>query len=527
MLNSSAYPQVRLTIRNLGWGMTKGTFAVAVAMGSTALTGTMAFAADLPSRKAAPASYVRICDAYGAGFFYIPGTDTCIRVGGRVRAEYAINSRSAIILPPIIGNTNAYSVSSSTGITTPGTMLYVAPGAQDSTGMHARANINVDARTQTPWGTARTYISIRVANEAGLFSSNYTRGTFTGSGSTSPQLDHAFVQWAGFTFGHTRENFTFFPGTGYIAHRRAGFSSGINQLVYTANLGNGFSVTGGVEDFGNLKAAVTPGSLGGFTSPTLSQGGVLAASGPYKLPAFVGSLRWEQGWGTVQVMGAAVDNNASFSRPAGFATTTGNGLVVDKWGYALGAGLKLNLDVITKGDEFWFQGTYANGAMDWVISDGTSSQTSDLGVTIPGLQRVDRNMYVYGLNGSNASGGIPTAVGAELTKAYQLSGMYIHNWTPTVRQLFIASYLNVTPGTRTQNTDWALGGLSKANGYVLSSAVQWFPVKDFEIGFEVGYNRLNSSLTGTNGAAPSATGVPLVATNGSAWLGRMRVERNF
>ena len=108
-----------------------------------------------------------------------------------------------------------------------------------------------------------------------------------------------------------------------------------------------------------------------------------------------------------------------------------------------------------------------------------------------------------------------------------LSGMYIHNWTPTVRQLFIASYLNVTPGTRTQNTDWALGGLSKANGYVLSSAVQWFPVKDFEIGFEVGYNRLNSSLTGTNGAAPSATGVPLVATNGSAWLGRMRVERNF
>ena len=37
-------------------------------------------AADLPSRKAAPANYVKICDAYGAGFYTIPGTDTCLRV---------------------------------------------------------------------------------------------------------------------------------------------------------------------------------------------------------------------------------------------------------------------------------------------------------------------------------------------------------------------------------------------------------------------------------------------------------------
>ena len=37
-----------------------------------------AYAADLPSKKAAPVNYVKVCDAYGAGFFYIPGTDTCI-----------------------------------------------------------------------------------------------------------------------------------------------------------------------------------------------------------------------------------------------------------------------------------------------------------------------------------------------------------------------------------------------------------------------------------------------------------------
>ena len=46
-----------------------------------------AHAADLPERQAAPIEYVRICDAYGAGFFYIPGTDTCLKVGGLVLGE--------------------------------------------------------------------------------------------------------------------------------------------------------------------------------------------------------------------------------------------------------------------------------------------------------------------------------------------------------------------------------------------------------------------------------------------------------
>jgi hypothetical protein len=45
------------------------------------LTIAGAQAADLPTRKAAPSAYVRICDAYGAGFFYIQSTDTCLKVG--------------------------------------------------------------------------------------------------------------------------------------------------------------------------------------------------------------------------------------------------------------------------------------------------------------------------------------------------------------------------------------------------------------------------------------------------------------
>ena len=59
--------------------------------GLAAVAGAQA--ADLPAKKAAAVEYVRVCSTYGAGFFYIPGTETCLRVGGRVRAEISISSR--------------------------------------------------------------------------------------------------------------------------------------------------------------------------------------------------------------------------------------------------------------------------------------------------------------------------------------------------------------------------------------------------------------------------------------------------
>src|SRR5262249_545392 len=45
---------------------------------------------DMPLR-AAPVTYVKICSLYGDGFYYIPGTDICLKVGGYVRGEYFYN----------------------------------------------------------------------------------------------------------------------------------------------------------------------------------------------------------------------------------------------------------------------------------------------------------------------------------------------------------------------------------------------------------------------------------------------------
>src|SRR5215468_3580033 len=62
------------------------------AAGVAAVTGTQA--ADLPV-KARPVEYVKICSLYGAGFYYVPGSDVCLKIGGYVRSDYGYNVRGA------------------------------------------------------------------------------------------------------------------------------------------------------------------------------------------------------------------------------------------------------------------------------------------------------------------------------------------------------------------------------------------------------------------------------------------------
>src|SRR5262245_51099721 len=57
-------------------------------------------AADMPV-KAKPVQYVKICSLYGDGFYYIPGTDTCIKMGGFIRTQAEYNAGSGAVA---IGN---------------------------------------------------------------------------------------------------------------------------------------------------------------------------------------------------------------------------------------------------------------------------------------------------------------------------------------------------------------------------------------------------------------------------------------
>jgi hypothetical protein len=67
-------------------------FILGSAAGLLAVGGAQA--ADLPV-KAKAIEYVRVCSLYGAGFWYIPATDTCMKIGGYLRADTTFDGGGA------------------------------------------------------------------------------------------------------------------------------------------------------------------------------------------------------------------------------------------------------------------------------------------------------------------------------------------------------------------------------------------------------------------------------------------------
>src|ERR1700760_4331161 len=94
-------------------------------------------AADLPV-KAKAVEYVRICSLYGAGFFYIPGTDTCIKLGGYVRIDTTFNG-SVYDQPAWSGDLGQYN------------------RFRDYFASRSRMALTVDTRTATEYGVVRTF----------------------------------------------------------------------------------------------------------------------------------------------------------------------------------------------------------------------------------------------------------------------------------------------------------------------------------------------------------------------------------
>src|SRR4051812_7810972 len=180
------------------------------AAGLVAVAGAQA--ADLPV-KAKPVEYVKICSIYGAGFFYIPGTDTCIKIGGWVRFEADFNA------------TGSHNPQNNGG---GGRNNRI--DTQDVT-LRDRWVISNDIRTQTEYGTLRAY----------------TRAGFDW---TTPEenggrfyVERGFIQFAGFTFGRSQSYFDFFANlmyySGYIGGPSATRAPGTDPLASTAPLGHG------------------------------------------------------------------------------------------------------------------------------------------------------------------------------------------------------------------------------------------------------------------------------------------------
>ena len=260
------------------------------AAGLVAVAGAQA--ADLPV-KAKPVEYVKICSIYGAGFFYIPGTDTCIKIGGWVRAEYGFQTGNSSV------QYNQGPAGQNNRITSP------------EYNWRARWVTSIDVRTQTEYGTLRAY------SRAGF-------QTTTGESAQGRiYAERGFIQFAGFTFGKSQSYFDFFGGKfcygcGFLGNSSTTDSNGILLAAYTATFGNGFTATlsleenivrrSGIWDASNdATNALVIGNIPGPGSVSDSYNfagvnfGDTAATG---IPDVVGSLRVDQAWCSAQIAGA-------------------------------------------------------------------------------------------------------------------------------------------------------------------------------------------------------------------------------
>jgi hypothetical protein len=371
-------------------------------------------AADLPV-KAKPVEYVKICTLYGAGFYYMPGTDICLKVGGYARAETTYHSNGNFTAGPTAGDVNNRS-----------TNEFV---------MRARAYITADAREQTAWGTARAYVAVGIA-------------TSDVGNSLTPSIlgfNRAFIQWAGITAGVTQSFFDFYSGaaTGYRAYlpNEDTGDSGWWVWAYTAQLGNGLSASISAEQRRTSQILGFTGGVATLGNGTLlpgSTGGTLGGYGGLQVPDIVGNIRIDQTWGSAQIMAAAHEVNALYYG------TTSNGISEtghpgDVWGYVIGAGLRLNFPNIAQGDFFQGEVNYTHGALRYL----------EMGDSAPSWGWERGGNFGFGITsdcvfGATATGvGVaPTnATGCNLTTAWSLNVAYEHYWTPQFHESFLGGYL--------------------------------------------------------------------------------------
>jgi hypothetical protein len=469
------------------------------AAGLAALTGAQA--ADLPV-KAKPVEYVKICSLYGAGFYYIPGTDTCIRIGGHIRAEVSFGSRGSGQQSWGVGDGNATQTRD-----------------RDIFFTRSRGFLFADTRTQTAYGTLRTFQHYRLQADTPVG----TAGASTGLG-----LDAAVVQWGGFTIGRVGTSYLDNPYNYAANYLNGHFGTSDNvalgfSVAYTHQFGNGISGTLSLEDPKySIRGYFNGTSIAGGVNLTNQPGALSAVDsrGGNTWPDVVGQLRIDQAWGGFHIAALARNVHAAYgcAGQAGCSEITGP-TPSDRVGGAVNSAIKINVPTGVN-DFVTFGGSYGRGmtaatfgpsqifATLWGVYGGSGIRYGSIAFT-PMFDSVYNNAPIAGA--LNPTGAAIAASGHQLTTTYGGWGQFEHGWNAEWRSSVFGG-VAVTDYNNTANAILCSqyravagpGQLSNFNttcnmdyriAYV-GGRTTWTPVRDLLIGVEVLWSNHHSSNEG-------------------------------
>src|SRR3954467_8006294 len=485
------------------------------AAGLLAISGAQA--ADLPV-KAKAVEYVRICSLYGAGFWYIPGTDTCMKIGGYLRVDTTFNG-------------GIYDAPNWSGSAGGGDRFY------DRINSRSRMALTVDTRTATEYGVVRTFAQgdfqfNNFGTQNGNTPSSGPGGGIGSAGSggntgflTAGQLsglngsllnnpgggyvavEMVFIQFAGFTFGKSASAYAT-PWHGYPGNNSSFLLgghdtvTGVSNIQYTAQFGNGVSATIGLDD----PEVFNRTSVANLTLGLGATGAIANAYGGVHYPDLVGNIRVDQAWGLFQISGALHEVNASYNVlnttavPAGAtglagAAPTGfseiNGHPDSKVGGSVMVALQIKNIPTGPGDDIKFDASWAKGDTQNVISTSGGSPSFAIFGAKGGGSNNTGSYDTVGFGATTDAVFLPAFAGGDgtlhLTEAYGIRGAFNHNWDPYWSTSVFGSYSSVRYDGTTQPNLCAVYTPGKAvsadficnpdfNISMLGAVTRWTPV---------------------------------------------------
>jgi hypothetical protein len=498
------------------------------AAGILAVSGAQA--ADLPV-KAKAVEYVKVCSLYGAGFWYVPGTDTCMKIGGYVRIDTTFNG--GVYDQPAwngdLGQSNRY---------------------VDRFSSRSRMALTVDTRTATEYGVVRTFAQADFQfNNAG-----YTTNpaTLTAPGTNSNLLstpgggyvavEFVFIQFAGFTFGKSASAYAT-PWHGYPGNNSSYLLgghdtvTGVNNIQYTAQFGNGVSGTIGLDD----PTVFNRTTLANLTAVNGFGAGAQGYAGTYS-PDVVGNIRIDQAWGLFQISGALHEVRAAYNAPSGTAGAELTGHPETKWGGSVMAALQIKNIPTGPGDDIKIDATYAKGDTKNVIATSAASPSFLIYGAAGGGSHGPGTYDSIGFGATTDAVFLPVAAGGDgsihLTEAYGIRGAYNHNWDPYWSSSLFGSYSAVRyDGVAKGYICTRIAVVPTAgstcdpdfNVSQLGVVTRWTPVKNLTFSAEAMWFHLDQKFTGAaafaaNGPKPAAV---YEFADQDVFSLNVRVQRNF
>ncbi|RUX90749.1 MULTISPECIES: porin, partial [unclassified Mesorhizobium] len=267
-----------------------------------------------------PAEYVKICDVYGAGYFYIPGTETCLRIGGYVRYDIGV------------GDANSFDGANHVAD-------HMGDGDHSTYTKNARFALKTWTGQETELGTLKTYTELRFNFGNGYGDAGDPNSPLAGGHSS---VNFAWIQLGGLRVGKDESAFDTFIGyAGNVINDTlvpyGGFDTNVVQYYFDA--GNGFSAVASLEE--------------GSGTDTIDS----------YVPHIVGGLKWTQGWGAITGVVAYDSNYEEVSGKVRLDVNVSNELSLFIMG---GYGSDDNLTDFTSND----RGFYKPWGGNWAVWGG-------------------------------------------------------------------------------------------------------------------------------------------------------------